>query len=90
MQKLILPHPLRVNNSDQLRDVLPELDKALSNEDALKDLYKFAFGYAKTKGQKGIEVPVACVMWQLLLANKSPHVGAMTQFLEVGVDRLLL
>nr|POF12080.1 hypothetical protein CFP56_08847 [Quercus suber] len=51
----------------------------------LLEIYNFAFGWAKEKGQKSLALDTAIGMWQLLFAEKQwPLVENWSQFLQVA------
>ncbi|KAI9314443.1 Cullin binding-domain-containing protein [Dichotomocladium elegans] len=73
----------RIETPEKLKNALPEIDRSLMNEDIFKKLYNFTFGFAKTAGQKSMEVDVAIALWQLMLdSNTYPHIHSFIQFLQ--------
>ncbi|KAI8066417.1 Cullin binding-domain-containing protein [Gongronella butleri] len=53
-----------------------------SDERALPQLYQYTFGYAKTVGQKSMQVDVALVLWDLLLGQQYPHIPKFIEFIN--------
>ncbi|KAL0005185.1 hypothetical protein SO802_012746 [Lithocarpus litseifolius] len=52
-----------------------------------REIYNFAFGWAKEKGQKSLASDTAIGMWQLLFAEKQwPLVDHWCQFLQLGTS----
>ncbi|CDH56648.1 dcn1-like protein 4-like [Lichtheimia corymbifera JMRC:FSU:9682] len=74
---------LKVNSPETLKALLPQLETAIKDPNLFKKLYLFTFGFAKTTGQKSMEVDVAIALWQLLLEPLSyPHIQSFIRFLQ--------
>ncbi|XP_039006260.1 DCN1-like protein 1 isoform X2 [Hibiscus syriacus] len=55
----------------------------LKDEQKFREIYNFAFGWAKEKGQKSLALDTAIGMWQLLFAEMQwPLVDHWCQFLQ--------
>ncbi|CAO3659039.1 unnamed protein product [Umbelopsis ramanniana] len=65
----------------QLKAKIPEFEHVLQDPVQFKELYRYSFGYVKTKGQKCLDVDTAIVMWGLLLGNQSSQVESFSTFL---------
>ncbi|GAB5593033.1 hypothetical protein Unana1_07933 [Umbelopsis nana] len=66
----------------KLKAKIPEFERVLQDPIQFKELYRYAFGYVKSKDQKCMEVDIAIVMWRLLLGNQSPHIESFATFLS--------
>lgn len=51
----------RVNSPEMLKALLPQLETAIKDPNLFKKLYLFTFGFAKTTGQKSMEVDVSFI-----------------------------
>lgn len=49
----------RVNSPEMLKALLPQLETAIKDPQLFKKMYLFTFGFAKTTGQKSMEVDVS-------------------------------
>ncbi|CAO3612692.1 unnamed protein product [Cunninghamella blakesleeana] len=75
---------LGINSIDQFKSKIPVWLKEIENEDKFKQMYLYTFGYAKTTGQKSMDIDVAIALWNLLLGNKYDHVPVFNQFLQIN------
>ncbi|KAL2897137.1 DCN1-like protein 1 [Bienertia sinuspersici] len=74
---------VRVDSLEKLRERIPYLRSELKDEQKFRDIYIFAFGWAKEKGQKSLALDTAIGMWQLLFAEKQwPLIDHWCQFLQ--------
>lgn len=62
---------------------LGELRAELGREDRFKEVYLYAFSFAREQGQKILQLDTALGMWQLLFAGRSwPHLDHWLTFLQ--------
>ncbi|KAL8171034.1 hypothetical protein V2J09_022838 [Rumex salicifolius] len=74
---------LRVDSLEKLRERIPYMRSELKDEQKFREIYNFAFGWAKEKGQKSLALDTAIGMWQLLFAEKNwPLIDHWCQFLQ--------
>ncbi|EOA31298.1 hypothetical protein CARUB_v10014471mg [Capsella rubella] len=74
---------LGVDSIAKLREKLPFMRSELKDEQKFHDIYNFAFGWAKEKGQKSLALDTAIGMWQLLFAEREwPLVTHWCDFLQ--------
>jgi len=72
---------LKVENLEKLKNMLPTLRKSLKGSD-LKQIYEYAFGFAKDPEQKAIDLSTAIQLLDILLLNSFPIIGKFTTFLK--------
>eukprot|EP00246_Nothoceros_aenigmaticus_P012694 TRINITY_DN4054_c0_g1_i2.p1 TRINITY_DN4054_c0_g1~~TRINITY_DN4054_c0_g1_i2.p1 ORF type:complete len:258 (+),score=35.22 TRINITY_DN4054_c0_g1_i2:203-976(+) len=81
---------LGVDSVDKLKYLLPSLRQELKDEHKFRDIYNFAFGWAKEKGQKSLALDTAVGMWRLLFAERSwPLVEHWCQFLQARHNKAI-
>ncbi|XP_038682296.1 DCN1-like protein 2 [Tripterygium wilfordii] len=74
---------LGIDSLDKFRERIPFMRSELKDEQKFREIYNFAFGWAKEKGQKSLALDTAIGMWQLLFAEKQwPLVDHWCQFLQ--------
>ncbi|KAG0464326.1 hypothetical protein HPP92_020395 [Vanilla planifolia] len=74
---------LGVDTIQKLREKIPSLRAELKDEQKFRDIYFYAFGWAKEKGQKSLSLDTAIGMWQLLFAEKQwPLIDHWCDFLQ--------
>ncbi|KAL0080657.1 potentiating neddylation domain-containing protein [Phycomyces blakesleeanus] len=73
---------LRVDSINKFKDILPNLQNMVQIDNEFKKLYLFSFGFAKTAGQKSMDVETATALWQILLQDKYPHISSFLEFLQ--------
>ncbi|GAA0153365.1 ubiquitin-protein ligase [Lithospermum erythrorhizon] len=72
-----------IDSLEKFTEKLPFLGSELKDEQKFREIYNFAFGWAKEKGQKSLALDTAIGMWQLLFAEKQwPLVDHWCQFLQ--------
>jgi DCN1-like protein 1/2 len=72
-----------VDTISKLRQQLPSLRAELKDDSKFREVYMFAFDWAKEKGQKSLALETALGMWKLLYAQKSwPLVDNWCSFLQ--------
>ncbi|KAJ0960497.1 hypothetical protein J5N97_001656 [Dioscorea zingiberensis] len=81
---------LGVDSVGKLREKIPLMRAELKDEYKFREIYNFAFGWAKEKGQKSLALDTAIGMWQLLFAEKNwPLVDHWCQFLQAKHNKAI-
>jgi len=81
---------LGVDSIEKFRERIPYLRSELKDEQKFREIYNFAFTWAKEKGQKSLALDTAIGMWQLLFAEKQwPLVDQWCQFLQVRHNKAI-
>ncbi|CAI7893678.1 unnamed protein product [Closterium sp. NIES-53] len=81
---------LRVTSLEALKALLPSFRRELQDENMFRQIYNFAFAWAKEKGQKWLALDTAIGMWQLLLGYRSwPHVDHWCDFVRVQHNKAI-
>nr|XP_029117201.1 DCN1-like protein 1 isoform X2 [Elaeis guineensis] len=81
---------LGVDSIEKFREKIPSLRAELKDENKFREIYNFAFGWAKDQGQKSLALDTAIGMWQLLFAEKHwPLVDYWCQFLQVRHNKAI-
>ncbi|KAI8140004.1 DCN1, defective in cullin neddylation 1, domain-containing 4 [Fennellomyces sp. T-0311] len=73
---------LGADSLDKLKTKRPEFEKVIHDPNEMKDVYRYTFGYAKTKDQKCMDVDVACVLWTMMMGNQFPITAEFVRFLQ--------
>ncbi|KAG5546904.1 hypothetical protein RHGRI_018909 [Rhododendron griersonianum] len=77
---------LGIDSLEKLRDRIQLMRSELKDEQKFREIYGFAFGWAKEKGQKSLALDTAIGMWQLLFEAKHwPLVDHWCQFLQSNI-----
>uniref|UniRef100_A0A9I9D3X8 Defective in cullin neddylation protein n=1 Tax=Cucumis melo TaxID=3656 RepID=A0A9I9D3X8_CUCME len=75
---------LGIDSLERFRERIPYMRSELKDDQKFREIYNFAFGWAKEKGQKSLALDTAIGMWQLLFAEKQwLLVDHWCQFLQV-------
>ncbi|KAG0580802.1 hypothetical protein M758_4G205000 [Ceratodon purpureus] len=81
---------LGLDSLDKLKYILPSLRAELKDEHKFREIYNFAFSWAKEKGQKSLALDTALGMWRLLFAERSwPLVEPWCQFLQAKHNKAI-
>lgn len=81
---------LGVDSLEKLREKIPTMRAELKDEQKFSEIYNFAFGWAREKGQKSLALDTAIGMWQLLFAEKHwPLIEHWCQFLQVRHNKAI-
>lgn len=81
---------LGVDSMDKFREKIQSMRSELKDEQKFREIYNFAFGWAKEKGQKSLALDTAIGMWQLLFAEKHwPLVEHWCQFLQARHNKAI-
>lgn len=83
---------LGCDSLDKLRRRLPELRAELDDDCTFRKVYEFAYGFARKRGTKIVEQPMAIAMWGLLfMGNRSwGMLEEWTEFLQEKHNRPIL
>ncbi|XP_022868436.1 DCN1-like protein [Olea europaea var. sylvestris] len=81
---------LGIDSLDKFRERISFMRSELKDEQKFREIYNFAFGWAKEKGQKSLALDTAIGMWQLLFAEKQwPLVDHWCQFLQARHNKAI-
>ncbi|KAL0407142.1 UNVERIFIED_CONTAM: DCN1-like protein 1 [Sesamum latifolium] len=81
---------LGIDSLEKFRERIPFMRSELKDEQKFREIYNFAFGWAKEKGQKSLALDTAIGMWQLLFAEKQwPLVDHWCQFLQARHNKAI-
>lgn len=82
---------LNADSVDKIKKKLPELRAELRDPEKFRDIYNYAFNFAKEKGQKCLQLDTALAMWQLLFADERawPLLDDWCEFLQKHHNRAL-
>uniref|UniRef100_A0A8C3W6B2 DCN1-like protein n=1 Tax=Catagonus wagneri TaxID=51154 RepID=A0A8C3W6B2_9CETA len=67
--------------TEQLEALLPRLEQELKDKVKFKDLYEFTFTFAKSPGQKGLDLEMAVAYWNLVLSGRFKFLDLWNTFL---------
>ncbi|ORX58780.1 DUF298-domain-containing protein [Hesseltinella vesiculosa] len=71
-----------VQSTDQFKSMLPIWQAELANDEVFRQLYLYTFAYAKTTGQKSMDVDIALVLWDLLFETRCAHIPKFVEFIR--------
>ncbi|XP_022717654.1 DCN1-like protein 1 isoform X3 [Durio zibethinus] len=81
---------LGIDSLEKFRERISFMRAELKDEQKFREIYNFAFGWAKEKGQKSLALDTAIGMWQLLFAEKQwPLVDHWCQFLQARHNKAI-
>ncbi|GMI84018.1 hypothetical protein like AT3G12760 [Hibiscus trionum] len=81
---------LGIDSLEKFCERIPFMRSELKDEQKFHEIYNFAFGWAKEKGQKSLALDTAIGMWQLLFAEKQwPLVDHWCQFLQARHNKAI-
>ncbi|XP_014501415.1 DCN1-like protein 1 [Vigna radiata var. radiata] len=81
---------LGIDSLEKFQEKIPYMRSELKDEQKFREIYNFAFGWAKEKGQKSLALDTAIGMWQLLFAEKQwPLVDHWCQFLQARHNKAI-
>ncbi|GMP35129.1 hypothetical protein CsSME_00007704 [Camellia sinensis var. sinensis] len=82
---IVVPKKILVLSWHMKAATMCEFSKQEFIGEKFREIYDFAFGWAKEKGQKSLALDTAIGMWQLLFEEKQwPLVDHWCQFLQVA------
>jgi len=73
---------LGVDNVHKLKSQLSTFKRDLDDQAKFKDIYRFAFVFAKERESKILDLPTADALLALVLSSRYPHTEALRQFLK--------
>jgi DCN1-like protein 1/2 len=80
----------RVDSIEKFRAKLPSLRAEIKDDNKFREIYNFAFTWAREKGQKSLSLETAIGMWQLLFAERNwPLLDHWCQFLQVRHNKAI-
>ncbi|PSR95510.1 DCN1-like protein, partial [Actinidia chinensis var. chinensis] len=81
---------LGIDSLEKFHDKMQFMRSELKDDQKFREIYNFAFGWAKEKGQKSLALDTAIGMWQLLFAEKQwPLVDDWCQFLQIRHNKAI-
>ncbi|CAA0836567.1 Unknown protein [Striga hermonthica] len=81
---------LGIDSLEKFRERISFMRSELKDENKFWEIYNYAFGWAKEKGQKSLALDTAIGMWQLLFAEKQwPLVDHWCQFLQAKHNKAI-
>lgn len=80
---------MQCDNADKLKSRLEELRSLLNDQVQFKNIYRYAFDFARDKDQRCIDIDIAKGMLKLLLGSKWPKFPQFWQFLEQSKYKVL-
>ncbi|XP_027413844.1 DCN1-like protein 2 isoform X3 [Bos indicus x Bos taurus] len=72
---------LGCDSTEQLRALLPGLEQELKDAVKFKALYQFTFAFARSPGQKGLDLEMAVAYWNLVLSGRFKFLDLWNTFL---------
>jgi len=72
---------LGCDSLDALKRRLPSVEQEISDQAKFKELYLFTFNFAKTPGQKCLELEMAIAYWNIVLKGRFRFLDLWVQFL---------
>ncbi|VDN59200.1 unnamed protein product [Dracunculus medinensis] len=80
---------MRVDSLEKLRAAVPEMANELQDPIKFRDLYQFAYNYARTSNSKNISLEMAIAYWELLFDKSQDFLESWFSFLrEKGVGAI--
>jgi len=73
---------LGADNISKLKGQLPNFKRDLDDQAKFKEIYRFAFGFAKERESKIIDLATADALLALVLGNRYPHTEPLRAFLK--------
>lgn len=80
---------LQCDSIVKLRSKLDSLRLLLFNANSFKEIYRYAYYFAKERDQRSMDVDTAKAMLQLLLADQWPHYVEFCQFLDQSTYKVI-
>jgi len=71
-----------IDSIDKIKTQLPRLKSELEDQNKFKEIFKFAFTFAKEKEQKCLDLELARGMLSLLMETRYPLVKSFLEFLK--------
>ncbi|XP_021864451.1 uncharacterized protein [Spinacia oleracea] len=80
----------RIDSLEKFRERIPYIRSELKDDQKFREIYIFAFGWAKEKGQKSLALDTAIGMWKLLFAEKHwPLIDHWCEFLQARHNKAI-
>ncbi|SAL97230.1 hypothetical protein [Absidia glauca] len=73
---------LQVDSPERLKAYLLSWSKCIENDNEFKAMYLYTFNFAKTAGQKSMDVDLALALWALLFGSKYQHIPSFIEFVQ--------
>lgn len=80
---------LKCDSIDKLRSKLESMRMLLYDPCTFKEIYRYAYHFAKDKDQRSMDVETAKVMLQLLLADQWPLYVEFCQFIDQSTYKVI-
>lgn len=80
---------LQCDSIDKLRSKLDSLRMLLYDPNAFKEIYRYAYNFAKEKDQRSMDVMTAKVMLRLLLADQWPLYTDFCDFIDQTMYKVI-
>lgn len=78
---------LEVDSMDALKKKLGDVRSILKDELAFKQIYQYAFDFARDKSQKSMDIETAVTMWRLLLSDRFERLESWISFVTTENKR---
>ncbi|KAK3747494.1 hypothetical protein QZH41_011368, partial [Actinostola sp. cb2023] len=72
---------LNCDSNEKLKSKLPSLESELKDNAKFRDLYQFTFNFAKTPGQKSLDLEMSIAYWKILLSIRFKFLDLWCEFL---------
>ncbi|KAI9271492.1 Cullin binding-domain-containing protein [Phascolomyces articulosus] len=73
----------RIDSPEKMKNMVSQWSQSIKDDVIFKKLYLFTFGFAKTTGQKSMDVDVAMALWPLMLDSSAyPLIPSFIEFLR--------
>lgn len=80
---------LQCDSVDKLRSKLDSLRMLLYDPSVFKEIYRYAYHFAKDKDQRSMDVETAMVMLRLLLADQWPLNAEFCHFIDQSTYKVI-
>jgi hypothetical protein len=74
----------RADTVEKLKIKLPHLESELRDNLSFKDFYQFTFNYAKNPCQKGLDLDMAIMYWNIVMQGRFKFLNLWCRFLQVS------
>ncbi|KAK7162332.1 hypothetical protein R3I94_004861 [Phoxinus phoxinus] len=72
---------LGCDSPEKLKSLLPRLEQELKDSGKFRDFYQFTFAFAKSPGQKALDLEMAVAYWNLVLTGRFKFLHLWNTFL---------
>lgn len=81
---------LEIDSIEKFREKIPSIRSDLKDDQKFREIYNFAFDWAKEKGQKSLALDTAIELWQMLFAEKPwPLLDDWCKFLQTHHNKAM-